>query len=220
MVFPLSKARLARVSSRPTWDPACWPAWDPACQPGVGGPRGIRDGCLGSASLGFEAVRGIREAQEEDEVALGGALGRDLDVGGGLVRHVLRRREVRRVPWPLKVVRVAAEAAEGHGRHVDEAHVAQPLVREEHVRAVRPHLLHLAPHRGGGGGLGLRLTCDLLPPIAHLVRSLERVGLLPRLDELIAHVHARTGDPHLVVRIADLIGTASRHETVVEVVCL
>ena len=79
-----------------------------------------------------------------------------------------------RVGWchPDLALRVSAKAPERKGWDVDEADVAQSLVGEEDVRAVRPHLLHLAPHRGGRRRRRRRrlgLARDLLPPIAHLL---------------------------------------------------
>mmetsp|Transcript_19747 Transcript_19747/g.58557 ORF Transcript_19747/g.58557 Transcript_19747/m.58557 type:complete len:756 (+) Transcript_19747:21-2288(+) len=106
--------------------------------------------------------RRAREPEQTDEVAGRDAARRSAQEALRLVRHVVRRvlgggavgsdvraqqRKVCRVAGPLEIVGVAAEAAEGHRRRVDEPHVPQPLVREEDVRPVGPHLLHLAPHR-------------------------------------------------------------------------
>eukprot|EP00964_Phaeocystis_antarctica_P095515 scaffold61941_cov57-Phaeocystis_antarctica.AAC.4 len=50
-----SKARLARVSSRPAWDPVCWSGVRALCVWHTGG-------CEGSAGLGSSPVCGIRVA--------------------------------------------------------------------------------------------------------------------------------------------------------------
>ena len=111
------------------------------------------------SSRGRVPQRPARKAEQEHKVAVVRALGVQPEALRRRVRHVLggvvRRRvvrvgvgpqqgEVRRVPRPLEVVRVAAEGAQGRRRRVGDAHVAQPLVREQQVLFVGKHLLHVA----------------------------------------------------------------------------
>jgi hypothetical protein len=121
------------------------------------------------------------------------------------------------VPWPLEVIGVAAEAAEGEWWDIGEPNVAQAFVRKEHVCAIGPHLLYLAPNRRRWPlGRRLGLFGNLLPTVAYEVGALERIRLRAALDELLTHVDAGPGDPALVVCIRDFFRHATCDESIVE----
>jgi len=106
-----------------------------------------------------------------------------------------QQREVCRVAGPLEIVGVAAEAAEGHRRRVDEPHVPQPLVREEDVRPVGPHLLHLGDMSGKCRGH----VQDMSRTGPHLLHLAPHRRLSPRA--------ARLRLPRQLLRpIADQVG--------------
>ncbi len=172
-------------------------------------------------------------AEEEDEVVLPDALGRDLEEALRLVRDVGRgeigraavgpdvspeEREVAGVARPHPVVLFAAELADGPGWHIDQPDVLEIGIEEEDVGLAGEHLRDLGPlARVGLLGRGH----DLLdPPFGRLGPGGGVHGRLDGGQDLGRNVAEGLGDPGRHALGLDLPVARSGQEAVAEVVVL
>mmetsp|Transcript_36508 Transcript_36508/g.92269 ORF Transcript_36508/g.92269 Transcript_36508/m.92269 type:complete len:522 (-) Transcript_36508:522-2087(-) len=112
------------------------------------------------------AVQAVLEVLARVRAAALLALLRAAHRDGGVDEQVLQLQRLHQVGVPHHARVLQLDLVQLGQRLVDEAHaLSQALLRAEHRRVVLHHLLHLAPHRGGGlaaGGAAVAQRVDAL----------------------------------------------------------